>query len=106
LQAPRRARTGCRGCPTARRFSFGRRTVLGRHFFDDPADGHHAALVGSGADLFGAVRGPDAEIYAAALDAEDLGMADDFAPHGSCHQMPYVDARAHGALARLQVPAD
>ena len=58
--------------------------------------------MGARADLFGAIRGPDAEVYAAALDAADLGMADDFAPHGSCHKVPYVDARADGALARFQ----
>ena len=46
-----------------------------RHFLDDPADGYQGTLVGSGADLFRAIRGPDAEVDAAALDPQDLGMA-------------------------------
>ena len=37
---------------------------------------------------------------------QDLGMACDFAPDGSRHQMPYVDARADGALARFQILPD
>src|SRR5580700_6956582 len=90
--------------PTSRSLlPIGRRPVLRRHSLDDPRDIDDHALVGPGADLLFAIHRPHAEEDLATVSARDFSMAYDLAPDRRRHQMPHVDVRTDGALARLEV---